>query len=302
MSHYSLDIRRKVITAYHLGNTSIRKLAHQVTTSPVTIQKYLNQYRDTQDLTPLKPGPTKPGKLFLHRDFIVQMVEDYPDWTLRQYCDYLLKHLEIYSSIGGMCQFLKKEKLTLKKKTYRGEKVATEQEQQQRLDYWDRIRDIAVDKMIFIDETAFWIGMSRDVARSLSGKKALCLRQFYEGRKMTLIGAIKKEGVVATRLIKNSMKGKDFLDFLEIELIPKLSSGDVTIMDNLSSHKMEGIQELAEEKGVRIEYLPPYSPDFNPIEMMWSVIKAFVRLYCTRLLHTRGNSLREADKNRLVSD
>ncbi|NJL98131.1 MAG: IS630 family transposase [Synechococcaceae cyanobacterium SM2_3_2] len=113
--------------------------------------------------------------------------------------------------------------------------------------------------MIFIDETGFWIGMSRDVARSLSGKKALCLRQFYKGRKMTLIGAIKKEGVVATRLIKNSMKGKDFLDFLEIELIPKLSSGDVIIMDNLSSHKMEGIQELAEEKGVRIEYLPPYS-------------------------------------------
>ncbi|NJL99238.1 MAG: IS630 family transposase, partial [Synechococcaceae cyanobacterium SM2_3_2] len=48
------------------------------------------------------------------------------------------------------------------------------------------------------------------------------------------------------------------------------------------SHKMEGIKELVEEKGARIEYLPPYSPDFNPIEMMWSVIKAFVRLYCTR--------------------
>ncbi|NJL99479.1 MAG: hypothetical protein HC924_12105 [Synechococcaceae cyanobacterium SM2_3_2] len=52
-------------------------------------------------------------------------------------------------------------------------------------------------------------------------------------------------------------------------------------MDNLSSHKMEGIKELVEEKGARIEYLLPYSPDFNPIEMMWSVIKAFVRLYCT---------------------
>ncbi|NJL98101.1 MAG: hypothetical protein HC924_04400 [Synechococcaceae cyanobacterium SM2_3_2] len=78
MSYYSLDIRRKVATAYHLGNTSIRKLAHQFTMSPVTIQKYLNQYRDTQDLTPLKPGPTKPGKLFLHRDFIVQWWKTIP--------------------------------------------------------------------------------------------------------------------------------------------------------------------------------------------------------------------------------
>ncbi|MEN9231890.1 MAG: transposase [Thermostichus sp. DG02_5_bins_236] len=124
--------------------------------------------------------------------------------------------------------------------------------------------------------------MSRDVARSLSGKRALCLRQFYKGRKMTLIGVIKKEGVVTTRFIKGSMKGKDFWDFLEIDLIPKLSSGDVIVMDNLSSHKMEGIKDLLEEKGARIEYLTPCSPDFNPIEMTWSVIKAFVRRYCTQ--------------------
>ena len=123
MSRYSLDIRRKVVTAYYLGNTSIRKLAQQLTMSPVTVQKYLNQYRDTQDLTPHKPGPTKPGKLFPQRDFIVQMVADHPDWTLRQYCDYLLEHRQIYSSIGGMCQFLQKEKLTLKKRPIVGRRL-----------------------------------------------------------------------------------------------------------------------------------------------------------------------------------
>ena len=123
MSRYSLDIRHKVVTAYHLGHTSIRKLAQQFTMSPVTVQKYLNQYRDTQDLTPLKPGPNKPGKLFSHRDFIVQMVEDHPDWTLRQYCDHLLGSRQVYSSIGGMCQFLKKEKLTLKKRPIAGRRL-----------------------------------------------------------------------------------------------------------------------------------------------------------------------------------
>ena len=165
-----------------------------------------------------------------------------------------------------------------KKKTYRGEKVASEAGQQERLDYWNRIRDVPVEKLVFIDETGFWVGMSRDVARSLRGTKALCLRPFYKGRKMTLIGAIKKEGVVATKLIKGSMKGKDFREFLEIELIPKLSEGDVIVMDNLSSHRMEGIKELIEEKGARIEYLPPYSPDFNPIEMMWSVHKCCIQI------------------------
>ncbi len=122
MSRYSLDIRRKVVTAYQLGNTSIRKLAQQFMMSPVTVQKYLNQYRDTQDLTPLKPGPNKPGKLVPHRDFITQMVADHPDWTLRHYCDHLLEHRQTYSSIGGMCQFLQKENLTFKKKPVGGRK------------------------------------------------------------------------------------------------------------------------------------------------------------------------------------
>lgn len=127
MSRYSLDIRHKVVTAYQLGNTSIRKLAEQFMMSPVTVQKYLNQYRDTQDLTPLKPGPTKPGKLVPHRDFIIQMVADHPDWTLRQYCDYLLEHRQLYSSIGGMCQFLQKENLTLKKRLIVGRRLPVQQ-------------------------------------------------------------------------------------------------------------------------------------------------------------------------------
>ena len=106
--------------------------------------------------------------------------------------------------------------------------------------------------------------MSRDMARSEKGKKAFCLRPFYKGRKMTLIGAISIEGVVAKKAIQGSMKGKDFKDFVEKELVTKLNPGDVVVMDNLNIHKMEGIKELIASAGARVEYLPPYSPDFNP--------------------------------------
>lgn len=138
--------------------------------------------------------------------------------------------------------------------------------------------------MIFIDEAAFWVGMTREVARSEKGKKAFCLRPFYKGRKMTLIGAISIEGVVATKAIQGSMKGKDFKDFVEHDLVPKLNPGDVVIMDNLNIHKMEGIEELINATGARVEYLPPYSPDFNPIEMLWSTVKSLVRMFPTRAM------------------
>lgn len=116
MSRYSLDFRIKVVTAYELGFGSIRQLADQFMISPATVHSYIKRYRETQDITPKKPGPNRPGKLENHRYFIVQMVKDYPDWTVRQYREHLLNEQDVYVSVGGMCEFLKKEGLTLKKK------------------------------------------------------------------------------------------------------------------------------------------------------------------------------------------
>ena len=147
-----------------------------------------------------------------------------------------------------------------------------------------KVRDVPQGKLIFIDETAFWIGMSRSMARSEKGQKAFCLRRFYKGLKMTLIGAISIKGVVAKKAIQGSMKGKDFHDFVKNDLVPKLNPGDVVVMDNLNIHKMEGIEEQIATGGARVEYLPPYSPDFNPIEMLWSTIKSLVRMFPTRAM------------------
>ena len=90
MGRYSLDLRQKVVTAYQLGNAARRQLAEQFMLSPATVHSYIKQYRETQDITPKKPGPNSPGKREPHRDFIVQMVKNYPDWTVRQYREHLL--------------------------------------------------------------------------------------------------------------------------------------------------------------------------------------------------------------------
>lgn len=117
MTQYSPDFRLKIVTAYLTDDkATIRGVAERFSVSPQTVTDLLRQYRETQDLTPKKPGPAKHCKLDEHQEFIHTMVTEHPDWTLRQYCDHLLEHREVYSSVSTMCEFLKKENITLKKR------------------------------------------------------------------------------------------------------------------------------------------------------------------------------------------
>lgn len=160
--------------------------------------------------------------------------------------------------------------------------MITPEVQHARTEYWEKIREVDPDKLVFIDETGLWVGMSRRVARALRGYRAYDLREFYRGRKVTVIGAIKRTGVVAIRIIEGSMKGDDFKAFIQVDLAPKLEVGEVVVMDNLNSHHRPEIVEAIEALDASVTYLPVYSPEFNPIEMMWSQIKSFVRLFRTK--------------------
>lgn len=87
---------------------------------------------------------------------------------------------------------------------------------------------------------------------------------------LTILGAISLRGVVAAMTIESATDGDVFLVYLEQVLCPKLHAGDLVVMDNLSAHKVQGVRELIEATGAELLYLPPYSPDFNPIEKAWA--------------------------------
>jgi hypothetical protein len=93
--------------------------------------------------------------------------------------------------------------------------------QEQRLGYWHKIGSVPAEDIVAVDETATWEGMERKVAWSLQGKKVYRYRQKNKGQKYTLIGAISVEGVVCHKIIKGSMKKRDFLEFVKTELCPK---------------------------------------------------------------------------------
>ena len=127
--------------------------------------------------------------------------------------------------------------------------------------------------------------MARPYARAPKGKRAHVSIPVNKGKNITILGALSREGMVEAMTIEGSTDRHVFATFIETVLAPVLRSGQVVIMDNLSSHKVEGIKEAIEAVGARLEYLPSYSPDLSPIEGYWSKFKTILR---AKAAHTRA--------------
>jgi len=131
---------------------------------------------------------------------------------------------------------------------------------------------------IFIDESSINIGMTRLYARSEIGQRVFDYVPDPRGEnRLTIVSSLRQDGTTEALVFEGSLNGEFFVEYMKNSLAPTLKEGDVVIMDNLSSHKVGGLKEIVEERGAKIEYLPQYSPDLNPVENMWSKVKAHLR-------------------------
>jgi transposase len=130
-----------------------------------------------------------------------------------------------------------------------------------------------------LDETGVLLGLTRTHARSQKGTRAYSLNPFYRGSKITVIGAISIKKVVALMTMNGSMDSIAFDVFIEKCLVPQLWSGAVVIMDNLPAHRLASFEPMIEAVGAKVLCLSSYSPDFNPIELLWSQLKSFLRSF-----------------------
>ena len=121
--------------------------------------------------------------------------------------------------------------------------------------------------------------MTRLYGRSPVGERCRFHAAHGHWRTTTMISALRVDGVIreATLLLDGAMNAATFLGYIEELLAPSLRRGDVVVMDNLSAHKVAGVEEAIEAVGASVWWLPPYSPDFNPIEKLWSKIKSWLR-------------------------
>jgi transposase len=142
--------------------------------------------------------------------------------------------------------------------------------------------DLSIDRLIFIDETWATTNMTRRQGRTLRGERLVATVPHGHWRTTTLIGALRTSGLTAPAVIDGAVNGDIFLAYVRQVLVPTLTEGDVVVMDNLSSHKVAGVREAIEAVGAELRYLPPYSPDLNPIEQLFAKLKALLRKVAAR--------------------
>jgi len=130
---------------------------------------------------------------------------------------------------------------------------------------------------VFVDETGANTKMVRVYGRCRRGQRLVCKTPWGHWKTTTFTCGLRCDALVAPWVLEGPMTGDAFLIYVEKVLAPTLSQGDTVIIDNLSSHKVAGVREAIEAVGARLLYLPPYSPDLNPIELAFAKFKAGLR-------------------------
>ncbi len=134
-----------------------------------------------------------------------------------------------------------------------------------------------VDHLVFVDETWASTNMARRYGRAPIGERLGDAVPYGHWKTTTLVAALRVAGLTAPMVIDGAVNGDLFVAYVDQVLVPSLRVGDVVVMDNLSSHKRSEVRKRIEAAGCRLEYLPPYSPDLNPIELAFAKLKALLR-------------------------
>ena len=146
-----------------------------------------------------------------------------------------------------------------------------------REDWFDAQIDLHPERLVFIDETWASTEMARKCGRAPAGKRLRMGVPHGHWKTTTFTAGLRCDGVVAPFVMDGPMNRRRFEFYVERVLVPDLRDGDIVVMDNLSSHKGPAVRRMIEAAGARLLYLPPYSPDFNPIEKAFAKLKALLR-------------------------
>jgi transposase len=132
-------------------------------------------------------------------------------------------------------------------------------------------------RLVFIDETWAKTNMTRTHGRAMKGARLLAKVPHGRWRTLTFLAALRSDAITAPCVVDGPINGATFLAYVEQVLVPTLRPGDIVIMDNLGSHKSQAVRTAIRRAGAKLFFLPPYSPDLNPIEQVFSKLKTLLR-------------------------
>ena len=157
-------------------------------------------------------------------------------------------------------------------------------------------------KLVFLDESGVNINLTRRYGRSQGGCRVVDKTPLNTPKSTTILSSIRMDGSAVYEAYSGGTSGERFIEYLKNNLVPTLRKGDIVIMDNMRTHHISAVREILEQAGMELLYLPPYSPDLNPIEKLWSKIKSILRKLKARTPETLLEAIAQAFSCILPSD
>jgi transposase len=258
----SLDLRERVAAAVDHHEGSIRWIARVFRVSTSFIVRLLQQRRATGTLDPKPHGGGPPPALGPDdHERLAALIREQPDATLEQ----LKQRGGFTCSLKTLWLALRRQCLTFKKKSLHASQRDRPDVQTKRRSFRRKVRQIEPKRLIFVDETGVTTAMTPAYAWAPRGET------------VTVIAALGLDGVRAPLAFPGATDTAAFQTYVEQALVPELHEGDVVVFDNLKPHRTAGVAAAIEGAGARVLPRPPYSPDYTPIEEMFSKVKQGLR-------------------------
>src|ERR1700693_2576649 len=282
---YSLDLRERVVGFVEDGQWR-RAAAARFRVSLSFVMSLMKAVRARGSFAPKPSGGRRHAKLEPHRAFLLAQVAEKADITMPELAGALAAARVEKADPASLSRWLIRAGYRLKK-TLR----ASEQDRpdiKQAREEWTEVRQpqmrLEPHRLIFLDETGTTTKMTRPRGRCRKGERLRSKAPFGHWKTQTFIAGLRCDALTAPFVIDAPMDRRIFETYVETQLAPTLEQGDIVIMDNLPAHKSPVAKKAILDKGAWVLFLPPYSPDLNPIEMAFAKLKAHLRARAVRTI------------------
>ncbi|MCJ2079830.1 IS630 family transposase [Methylobacterium sp. J-090] len=280
-SALSVDLRARVVAAIEAG-ASRRQAAQRFGIGAASAIRWHERFRREGRIAP-KPmgGDRNSQRLEAQAALILRTYEEQPLSFLRELRDRLSER-GVRASTSSLSRFFARHGITRKKGLFHAAEQERPEVRAAREDWFERQPDLDPDRLVFLDETAATTKMVRRYGRAPRGERCRIAVPHGHYKTTTITAALRATGLIAWSVFDGATNGLRFRAYVTDILAPVLKPGDTVILDNLNAHKVAGVREAIETVGARVLYLPPYSPDFNPIEQVFAKAKALLRTAAAR--------------------
>ncbi|MEO6783470.1 MAG: IS630 family transposase [Bradyrhizobium sp.] len=273
------------------GGVAARAAARQFVIGDATAIRWVKRWRETGSFEARSVRGQSRSPLKKHEDWLLELFRQEPDLTLEEIQRRLLDERQQKAGLGSVWRFFDRHGISFKKKRSRAAEQDRPDVAAARSTWADNQPKLDPDRLVFIDETGTSTKMARLRGRAPRGERLVGKIPHGHWKTTTFVAGLRSTALTAPCVIDGPMNGNAFLAYVEHVLAPTLKPGDVVVLDNLSAHKVPGIREAVEATGARLLYLPPYSPDFNPIEQLFAKLKALLRKAAERSVESLWNRI-----------